>query len=522
MTARRRKNVKLRRRQGMTIVVAMALMSIAMALSYSVLRTQSMSVQIQANSNLRERARQAAWSGFAAGLRNMHQSSWGGVNSTVGGYVNATDSFSVSYATGDPTLTPQSANYSDYPYRVTLSVTGSAVDPAHPNNPTTHSLRAVVRLAPTQLAAEPANWAAMKQNTIYQWTPGSFTIDWPCRIQGNLYLQGAMSVCPTYPYPFAAVTKYLGDLAAMSGGGTEYRPLSGSISLPYPSNSGGMRNWLSSTIGVTFADNHNDAPTSGWQFPGTLHSYQLYAGGAVYQVQQLGASLKNSKLAPDPIANPLGMYYADGDLSLGDNVSVQGALVARGAISVDGANVSLRSFGLPALAGSTQAVHLPAAISQGNFQVSAAPRGETMQASVQGVVAAFGGFVIQSDSQAAAFNLLGQLIAADFTIKPRTEWQLSPDPFFNAVLWQYLWNSYSSQPGNQGGGFGFGNGNNQPSQSFPAWLAQMGLTYTPNLTFQPNPTPLNYHWKNPNDPIYVPASGDPGLRWDVVSFTDNP
>ena len=115
----------------MTIVVAMALMSIAIALSYSVLRTQSMSVQIQANSNLRERARQAAWSGFAAGLRAMHQSSWGGVNSSIGGYVNATDRFSVSYATGDPTLTAQSANYRDYPYRVTLSVAGSAVDPAH-------------------------------------------------------------------------------------------------------------------------------------------------------------------------------------------------------------------------------------------------------------------------------------------------------------------------------------------------------------------------------------------------------
>jgi hypothetical protein len=318
------------------------------------------------------------------------------------------------------------------------------------------------------------------------------------------------------------VTKYLGDLAAMSGGGVEYRPLSGSVSLPYWANSSGMRGWLSGTLGVTFADNQNDAPTSGWQFPGTLRSYQLYPGGAVYQVQQLGASLKNVNLAPDPIANPLGMYYADSDLSLGDNVSVQGALVARGMISVDGVNVSLRSYGLPALSGSTQAVHLPAAISQGNFQVSAAPRGETMQASVQGVIAAFGDFVIQSDSQAAAFSLAGQLVAANFTIKPRTEWVFSPDPFFNAVIWQSLWNSYNTQSGNQGAGFGFGSGVNQPSQTFPAWLAQMGLTYTPILTFQPNPTPLNYHWKNPNDPIYVPASGDPGLRWDVVSFTDNP
>ena len=506
----------------MTIVVAMGLMAIAMALSYSVLRTQSMSVQIQANSNLRERARQAAWSGFAAGLRNMHQTGWGGVNSAIGGYVNSTDSFSVSYATGDPTLTPQNVKYSEYPYRVTLSITGTAVNPAHPNNPTTHTLRAVVRLAPAALAAEPPNWATMRQNTVYQWTPGSFTIDCPCRIQGNLYLQGAMSPFPTYPYPIAAVTKYLGDLAAMSGDGVEYRPLSGQISCPFPANNGGMRSWLSNTLGVAFADNEYDAPTNGWYFPGPLHSYQLYAGGAVYQVQQLGAALANASLAPNPTANPLGLYYADADLSLGDNVSIQGTLVARGQISIDGTNVSLQSFGLPALAGSTQAVHLPAAISQGNFQLSAAPRGEVMQASVQGAVAAFGDFVIQSDSQAAAFNLLGQLVAANFTIKPRTDWQLSPDPFMNAIYWQLLWNAYNSQPGGQWPGLGFGTGSSQPSQPFPLWLAQLGFTYTPAITFQPNPTPLNYHWKNPSDPIYVPGASDPGLRWDVVSFTDSP
>ena len=510
----------------MTIVVAMALMAIALALSYSVLRSQSMSVQIQANSNLRERARQAAWSGFAAGMRNMHQSSWGGVNTSFGGYVNATDGFSVSYATGDPSLTAQSPNYADYPYRVTLSVSGSAVDPAHPNNPTTHTLRAVVRLAPEQLAAEPANWAAMKQNTVYQWTPSSFTIDWPCQIRGNLYLRGAMTVLPTYPYPIAATTKYLGDLAAMSGGGVEYRPLSGSISLPYPANNGGLRSWLSSTLGVSFADNQNDAPTSGWSFPGPLRTYQLYPGGAVYQVQQIGNALKNAKLAPDPIANPLGLYYADSDLSLGDNVSVQGTLVAQGTISVAGTNVSLQSYGLPAVAGVAQAVHLPAAIAAGGFQVNAAPRGEVMQASVQGVIATFGDFTIQSDTQAAAFSLLGPLITANFAVKPRTEWQFSPDPFANAMLWQFLWNSYNVQQGNQGPGngfgFGFGQGGSQPTQTFPSWLAQLGLTHSPLLSFQPNPTPLNYHWKNPNDPIYVPAASDPGLRWDVVSFTDNP
>lgn len=505
----------------MTLVVALALMAIAMALSYAVMRTQGTDVQIQANSNLRERAKHAAWSGFASGLRNMHQSNWGGVNSTLAGSVNATDSFSVSYATGDPTLTPASAQYADYPYRVTLSVTGTATNPSHPGVVATHALRAVVRLAPKQLASEPASWPAMQQYTCFQPSGGKFTIDWPCRIQGDLYLQGPLTICPTYPYPSAAVTKYLGDLAAMSGAGTEYRPLSGTVHLPFTNdNNGAFRNWLSSTLGVATVDDKHDPLVSGWNYPHSMKSYQIYPGGAVYQAQTLGNQLRNATLAPDPLVNPLGLYYANGDLSLENHVSITGTLVCDGDISIDGTGVALQSYGLPALAGSTQPVHLPAAIAGGNFQVSAAPLGSVMQASVHGLIAAFGDFVIASDFQNAQFNLLGRVISSDFVIMPRREWQFSLDPFLNALTWQLLWNSYNSQ--SNGSGFGFGSGNTVPSQPYPLWLSQLGLKYTPSLTFAPDPTPLNYHWKKPSDSIYVPASGDPGMRWDVVSLVDNP
>src|SRR3569623_466285 len=107
-----RRRTKIRSRRGMTLIVALALMAVAMTLSYAVLRTQGMAVQIQANSNLGERARQAAWSGFFAGVRNMHQTSWAGVNTVFNGSVNGYDSYSVAYATGDPSLTAASAQYS--------------------------------------------------------------------------------------------------------------------------------------------------------------------------------------------------------------------------------------------------------------------------------------------------------------------------------------------------------------------------------------------------------------------------
>jgi Tfp pilus assembly protein PilX len=511
----------------MTLVVAMALMAIAMALSYSVLRTQGTQVQIQANSNLRERARQAAWSGFAAGLRNMHQSTWGGVDSGFNGAVSSSEGYSVRYATGDPSLTSGSTQYSDYPYRVTLSVTGTATNPAKPGVTATHSLQAVVRLAPVQLANEPANWSATQRYTVYQRTSSDFTIDWPCRFQGDLYLRGTVSICPTYPYPFAAVTRYLSDLAAMSNQGVEYRPLSGVISLPYSDgNSTSFRNWLTSTLGVATSDNKHDSAVLSMSYPGPSRTYQLYPGGATYQVRKLSNQLKNTTLAPDALTNPLGLFYVSDDLSLQGNVNITGTLVCDGDLSIDGSGVSLQSYALPALAGSTQAVHLPAVISGGDFRVNPQSHGWSSQTSIQGVIAAFGDFVIESDYQNASFALVGRIISSDFMIEPRREWQFSTNSYFNAVAWQYLWNSYNSQPGGSssgnGHGNGNGNGNDGPSQPFPLWLAQLGLTYTPSLTFAPKAAPPNYHWKKPNDAIYVPGPGDPGLRWDVLSIADNP
>ena len=120
-----------RNRRGITIVVALGLLSVSLALSYAVLRSQALATQVQSNGNLQARARAAAWTGFAAGLRAMHQSDWSGVNTSVTSKLKGSDSYSVSWTTGDASLSPGNAAYSEYPYRVTLSVTGTSVDLLH-------------------------------------------------------------------------------------------------------------------------------------------------------------------------------------------------------------------------------------------------------------------------------------------------------------------------------------------------------------------------------------------------------
>jgi len=515
----------------MTIVLAMALMAIALALSYSVMRSQMTAVMIQHNSDLRLRARQAAQTGLAAGLRQMHQANWGGVNSTYTGNINATDGFAVAYATGDASLTPTNPSYSEYPYRVTLSITGSASDLANPGVVSSHSMQAVVRLVPRQLGPEPPAWPTMKQSTVFQSSAANFSIDVPCRIQGPLALQGTLQLCQNVPNYNSANQQYLGDLGLMpSAGYPDDRPLTGPVTLPFANTPSATRSLLTNTLGVQAIDTPQTSAV-GWSYPGTIKSYQIYPGGEVYQVPLLNTTLTNLSLAPDPLANPLGIFYINDDLHLKDNVSVQGTIIADGTVSIDGVNVSLQSPSLPALDGATQPVQLPAVITGDDFQVSAGGQG-----SVQGIVAAFDSFLIQSGTQSAAFDLKGSVITTAFTIQPRSEWEL---PSF---WWMTLWQTFNAQVGvgkgngkgngnGNGNGHGNGNGNgngngqgNGPSgvPYFPIWLGQSGFISTPVLTLEPNPSPFTYHWKNPTDPVYVANPSDPGLRWDVLAIADNP
>ena len=44
----------------------------------------------------------------------------------------------------------------------------------------------------------------------------------------------------------------------------------------------------------------------------------------------------------------------------------------------------------------------------------------------------------------------------------------------------------------------------------------------PAIVIQGDATPVTYHWLTKGVPVYAIKSGDTGLRWDVVSWKDNP
>jgi hypothetical protein len=47
-----------------------------------------------------------------------------------------------------------------------------------------------------------------------------------------------------------------------------------------------------------------------------------------------------------------------------------------------------------------------------------------------------------------------------------------------------------------------------------------GLTVKPALTIQPDSSGVKYHWQDWSQPVYVKASADEGLRWNVVRVVD--
>lgn len=189
---------KRHRRRGMTVLLVLGLLSITLALSYAMLRTQTTSARIQANQQVRFDARQAAMTGMQIALRKMHEANWAGVGTPVTGTLGTGVSYSVAFTTGDATLTAAHPDRAKFPYRVTLTSTGTATG-SDSSKAATHQVQAVVEFVPRALSTQPTSWATLRDYTVRQWSNTTATVNGPVRIEGKSQLQGPLSLYPDYP-----------------------------------------------------------------------------------------------------------------------------------------------------------------------------------------------------------------------------------------------------------------------------------------------------------------------------------
>lgn len=484
----------------MAVLVVLLLLSLTLGLCYAATRSQYTTSTIQRNADRQAAARQAAVTGTTMALKKMQLSDWSGVGGSLSGSLDAYTTFVTTYTAGDSRL---SAADADQPYRVTLLTTGYAVDWEHPQSIATYQVKAVVRLIPRALAAEPSDFAAIKGYTVFQTKQQDVQIDVPCRITGPTRLQKKLQVAAHYPNDDDSRTLYLSGLNKMRVNGlADDRPLNGPVYLPLSVQDPKFYTWLTSSLyglGVTAIDTAAQELTTDWSQPSTSPgSYRIYPGGPTYAFQALPTTLQSITLQPDPTTNPLGLFSCDSTLTINSDVTVQGSIFCGGDLRFAGANISVQPVALPPLQGTSKPIRLPATSSQ-NATVKAGGSGQ-----VTGLMAVFGNFLVEQGSESMAFSLAGQLATAGLSVQQRTEWNLDWSSYRNLYNTQLLLFPLST------------------SKYFPVWMANRGRDPTPKLLFAPESQAVTYHWANAYDPIFVAAPSDGGLRWDLLAWIENP
>jgi hypothetical protein len=497
------------RRGGMTVIVVLGVISITLALSYAMLRSQVTSVAIQSNLERNNAARQAAYAGVSAALRAMHKISWGGIDVPLTQNLADNQWFDVAFETGDPSLTSSSSDYAEFPYRVTINSTGFASDPAQPDVRSTYKVRAVVQLIRKKLTDAPAVWNTIRQYTTYQWSGNVGFVEFPVQVSGPVWTQNQLVFSSDYPTDAGSRTLYLSDLNGLRlAGFGDHRPFTGPINTPHSKQGATTLSLMQTNLGLT-VNNIATATGQPFAFPTSTSSYQLYPGGKTYNIPVIqstyGDTLANITLAGDPVNNPLGIFLSNEVLQLSNNVTVQGTIVAAGGAEPDirilGDNVSLAGPTLAPLEGSSSAYRLPAAVVKDDFSIY-----NSASATIRGAVVVWDEFGIVKGDSDVSLDMKGLLASSRMNLNGRAAWDLA------LATWQLERTLFDAQKLLLGG-----------IRYYPQWMKNRYLmNHQPLITIQPDVATTVDHWHVWGQPVYCRHPDDPGLRWDVVGWTDNP
>jgi hypothetical protein len=519
-----------RSQRGMAVLLVLVILSISLALAYGVMRVQMSAEQVQSNSIRRGDARQAAQSAMSIAMRQMSLPTWVGVGQTISGSLSTTDRYEVSFATGDPDLllkldpagTLTAATVTDaivgsssdaeevlrYPYRVTVTAKGFSRNPGT-GAEASHVLRAVFELMPQKMPDPPSNWTKVTETArnyaVYQRDDRKVPLHMPLQVRGNMRLHGELELNNDYPGWQSLGSRYLAGLVSINNSGTDHRPFIGQVFWKASRQSGTVNAWLRDSLGVARTDVADEFLGS-WRASSPTTTYQLYPGGAAYNVTAVGTDIASD---PDirPLANPLRIMFQNGNTRLSSNANLRGTLVLNDAdLTIDGNNIRVDAFDLPKLGGQAAAVRLPSIVAK-NLRHAAG-----RSATITGMVSVDEEFKVDSGSQSTALDLTGIVVAKSLKVDGRTEWKNAAwggllaalDPL--GVL-QALGVLDALVPG--------------------AAQANYNAQHQPRIILRSdaNLAAVAYHWHTAilnGTPLYQEKTTGSGLRWNTVSWKDNP
>ena len=495
------------RRRGVAVILVFLILALTMGLSYAAIRSQSGAAVIARNAKRNLDARQAALAGVAMALRKMHTNAWDGVDSNIAGTLGGELSYQAAFTAGDPRLNSSHPEYNDLPFRVTITAVGRAVDPDNPQCVAEHRIQVIARLVPRALGAAPSQWSELTSATVYQNWPGLFNIYPGARIEGPVRTQATVKIRDGIAWaPVHYNGYFLGLNQRRQAGLGDQRPFTGPVRIINSWQDWDTLNLLNAQMGVSTSAASMQV-IAYWISSATTLSYRIYPGGPSYSAVMVGDRLQATTLTANPATNPLGLFYRAGKIELRDDVTIRGTLMAdrmSGAnVEVRGRRIQLQAVDLPAIEGDGRPVQLPVVMAGDKLIVR-----DDAQAVLKGLVACFDTFDVNEDRQGEIeLSLEGKLISGNVRIRHRSEWIA---PSLDSDWWANRWTEYQAQNDLPGG-----------SKYFSDFLSRFySLSSEPRIVIKPSPNNVRYHWQTLPQPIYVPASGDPGLRWQVLDWSE--
>tara|TARA_R110002095_G_scaffold208902_1_gene194907 strand:+ start:701 stop:2590 length:1890 start_codon:yes stop_codon:yes gene_type:complete len=351
-------------RSGVSLILVMFALSMSLVLTYSFIQNQSVLTQISENGSRRDLAMSAARAGIADALNRINSLDWAGVS----------DQYQRTFQTDSDGISTYTVSFNAPADSISsvleLEVHSLGVWTSAENNNmrSEYQITAKVRLVPRlngrtiltgdsasaiDQVANPGNYDLISQYAVFAEEGTDSLLFDPCdRIDGNIWLNRRLKMFQDPGWSSSVRRTYMQDLGkrfvSFPAGSTSLadtavhypHPIAGKITF-YNSPDYSVQqdlsdlkvNWANTNVRLSLPGSNNSH----------FSSYQLYAGGPVYQAVSLNSSLYNVTLKPTP-ANPLGIFYRNGSLSVYDNVVIQGTLVTKYKITFHGKGIHIAAF----------------------------------------------------------------------------------------------------------------------------------------------------------------------------------
>lgn len=399
-------------RHGISLVLVLLAVSMSLMLTYAALSSQSRGMQVRQNVNRQELARQAAESGATIALAKMQAADWAGVSSKLTGTLdsdsvgftgysvefllidgqtsptsypsgqgkNSISAYTTIFNTSADGLTSASADAAavatKQAFQLLIRSTGKWQSASVANDVTTEIVEVGVELQPrvsgrTLLAGDWASASDVLKSTgdydsIQNYalfakagssSNPSLQIEPGQRIDGPCWLYQGAKVFTGPNWSSSPRNQFLQDVGTLHTSTSD-----GQTTLLFPHPFGGPITHFNSFSSSQSSDltrlnvprqqvtSVPVAPTVSFT---SWRQYQLFQGGFTYDAVTLTSSSLDDDILRPSLRNPLGVFYREGDLTIDDDVVIQGTLICTGKVRFTGNNVLIGSVNWRDAAGTT-------------------------------------------------------------------------------------------------------------------------------------------------------------------------